>query len=188
MTNTPALKPGDGKDFSSYSARETPSAADKQSANGEVVSDFRRRESPLDDMNGWTTYTWVENGQYRAIRVDLRSLREHGIRTILEAQGLGHVIPTERVSVHQNGKQIGTVPGDFDPLAVKSKSFFFDMRPGDFTRDGDKWIAHRSLCPGDFAAVPGFVWDDRRISRSLEEIATFGEVFKALDERSESAK
>lgn len=41
----------------------------------------------------------------------------------------------EREAVKWNGKKVGTVPAGFDPLRIRSASFFYDPRPGDFTRD-----------------------------------------------------
>lgn len=73
--------------------------------------------------------------------------------------GAGRVNSTEPIPVFQSGRRIGTLPPSFDPMAIKSTSFFYDPRPGDFKRDGDTWIANRTLGPGDLEAVPGFVWE-----------------------------
>ena len=73
--------------------------------------------------------------------------------------GSGRVERTERVPVMQHGRQIGSVPPSFDPTAIKSTNWLYDPRGGDFRRDGDTWIASRTLGPGDLEAVPGFVWD-----------------------------
>lgn len=67
--------------------------------------------------------------------------------------------PLERIPVKQDGETIGTVPGHFDPLNIRSTSFLYDPRPGDFRREQDHWVADRMLGPGDLAAVPGFVWE-----------------------------
>src|SRR5262245_54834958 len=74
-------------------------------------------------------------------------------------KGEGRVSATERVAVLQDGRRIGTVPPEFDPSTIRSMSFFYDVRPGDFRRDGDVWVAHTMLGAGDLEAVPGFVWD-----------------------------
>lgn len=73
--------------------------------------------------------------------------------------GAGVVDMTDRVPVLQNGQQIGTVPPSFDPLKIKSTSFWYEPRAGDFVLDGDAWVASRTLGPGDLEAVPGFVWE-----------------------------
>ena len=66
---------------------------------------------------------------------------------------------TERDLV-QGGRRVGTLPSDFAPASIKSTSFFYDPRPGDFRREGTAWVASPALGPGDLAAVPGFVWED----------------------------
>lgn len=73
--------------------------------------------------------------------------------------GAKRVERTERVDVMQGGRKIGTVPPSFDPAKIKSTSFFYEPRPGDFRLSGDVWVADRMLGPGDLEAVPGFVWD-----------------------------
>jgi hypothetical protein len=73
--------------------------------------------------------------------------------------GTGRTNSTERIMVLQHGRRVGSVPPSFDPRAIKSGSFFYDVRPGDFIREGDHWKASRTLGPGDLESVPGFVWD-----------------------------
>jgi hypothetical protein len=73
--------------------------------------------------------------------------------------GDGTVTETKRADVRQHGRRVGTLPPNFDPSAIKSTSFFYDPRPGDFRREEDHWIAARNLGPGDLEAVPGFIWD-----------------------------
>lgn len=71
----------------------------------------------------------------------------------------GEFVPTERLPVMQHGQRIGTMAPDFDPHNVKSLSFMYDPRHGDFQRDGDVWIASRTLGYGDFEAISGFERD-----------------------------
>lgn len=73
--------------------------------------------------------------------------------------GAGMVAETKRADVKQHGRRVGTLPPNFDPSSIKSTSFFYDPRPGDFRREGEHWIAASDLGPGDLEAVPGFVWD-----------------------------
>lgn len=67
-------------------------------------------------------------------------------------------ITLARLPVMQDGHQVGTLPSTFDPFAIRSRSPFYQPRQGDFRRDGDAWVAHPSLGPGDLGAVPGFVF------------------------------
>ena len=90
------------------------------------------------------------------IDLDATAVHRHGAAELIRAAGLGHLLPTERMKVIQNGRHIGTVPPDFNPIAIKSRSFLYDPRPGDFQRDGDTWIASPSLGNGDLEAIPGF--------------------------------
>ncbi len=107
-----------------------------------------------DPMTGDVTY---EVGNGRFIKFDRRSLREYGLEALMRAHDLD--VPTERLDVIQSGRKIGTVPATFEPMSVKSTSFFYEVRGTDFKREGDVWIADRMLGPGDLEAVPGFVWD-----------------------------
>ena len=64
-----------------------------------------------------------------------------------------------RFDVLQDGQKVGTVPGNFDPTKIKSKSYMYSPRAGDFQRDRDRWIAASSLGLGDLGAVPGFMFE-----------------------------
>jgi hypothetical protein len=120
-------------------------------------------------MHGIATYE-LPNGKY--IRFDERALKLYGLAAMLEAAG--EEVPTGRVPVYQSGKQVGTAPAIFDPTTTVARSFFYDMRPGDFVRDGDGWTANPMLGPGDLSAVPGFQWSDDplRAERDMEEDRT----------------
>jgi len=115
-----------------------------------------RVESIADEMQGYVTYE-LKDG--RCVRLDLHHVREYGAAKMLREMGLEADLPTERIKVVQRGRVVGTLPPDFDPISVKSRSFLYDIRPGDFKRDGDTWIADKTLGPGDLESVPGFVWD-----------------------------
>ncbi len=113
-------------------------------------------ESIADEMQGYVTYE-LKGGRY--VRLDAQAIREYGAAEILRRMGLEADLPTERVRVIQRGRVIGTVPPDFDPISIKRRSCLYDVRPGDFKREGDAWIADKMLGPGDLEAIPGFVWD-----------------------------
>lgn len=104
-----------------------------------------------DDMDRAVTYEWPDG---RRLRCDRRAVEKHGIEAIAKMYGME--VPTDRIPVFHHGERVGTVPATFDPGMIKSKSFFYDPRPGDFTRTEEGWQAHKSLGPGDIAAVPGF--------------------------------
>lgn len=115
---------------------------------------LERLESIEDEMNGVVTYRLPGN---RMIKFDKRQLREYGLAKLLEAHDLGHLIGKERIKVMHHECMVGSVPADFEPCAIKSRTVFYDVRPGDFRRDGDVWVASRTLGPGDLDAVVGFV-------------------------------
>lgn len=115
---------------------------------------MKRIESIEDELRGVVTYR-LPNGQNACF--DARAVKEYGIAALMSGSGLGEFIPTERVAVMQHGRRIGTLPTDFDPSNIRSGSFFYDPRPGDFKRDGDVWIAANNLGGGDLNAISGFV-------------------------------
>lgn len=90
---------------------------------------------------------------------------EESTLTILHDQpcrtckGVGRIKPTKRIPVIQFGRQVGTVPPDFDPARLRNRSLY-RPRPGDFIVDGDTWVACTSLGGGDLESVPGFEWTD----------------------------
>lgn len=91
------------------------------------------------------------------VKFDARSIRAFGLEKLLKS--IGQKPPCNRLNVFQDGMKIGTVPSTFHPSEIKSTSLFYEPRGGDFTFDGNVWIASRTLGPGDLEAVPGFVWD-----------------------------
>lgn len=109
-----------------------------------------------DDARGVVTYE-LRGGT--RVCISARGVRAVGAASIIRDMGLGHLLPTDRVPVVQEGRQIGTLPPDFDPMFIKSRSPLYDPQPGDFLRQGAVWIAARALGPGDLDAVPGFVRD-----------------------------
>jgi hypothetical protein len=114
---------------------------------------MKRIESPEDFMRGIVRYE-LEGG--RMICLNAHDVREYGAKALLEAEGLISPDEGKRLPVIWHGQQVGTMPAGFDPFFAKSKSFLYDPRPGDFRRDGDTWVASRTLGPGDLEAVPGF--------------------------------
>ena len=115
---------------------------------------MRLTESRHDFLNGTVTYQ-IDAENY--ITLDVHAVREYGLENLLRDYGVG--VPTELVPVYQRGKKIGTVPAMFDPITMKSSSFLYEPRGGDFIRESDRWVAARNLCPGDFDAIDGFVRD-----------------------------
>jgi hypothetical protein len=75
--------------------------------------------------------------------------------------GAGMVEITDRIPVYQYGVKIGTVPHDFDPDNVVSRSIMYRPRWGDFQQIGLHFDASPSLGNGDLEAVLGFVWATR---------------------------
>lgn len=107
-----------------------------------------------DEMNGTVTFD-CGNGQY--LTVDARELKEYGVKEIAKAYGIK--MTDERVPVFQRDRKIGTLPAAWHPSQIKSTSFFYEPRGGDFVRTDRGWEAARNLGPGDFEAVPDFIWE-----------------------------
>lgn len=127
---------------------------------------MHRIESIEDQMNGVVTYE-LSNGQ--RLRISRRAVDEVGPAKILRDMGLGHLVPTERLPVMWVGRKVGSMAPDFDPGRIKSRTFLYDARPGDFTRDGDTWVASKMLGPGDLEAVPGFRWEGDGINSKPQQ-------------------
>jgi hypothetical protein len=122
---------------------------------------MKRLESPLDDARGTVTYD-IGNGRYATF--DARAVREYGLAALMRAYNVE--MPTERLPVIQYGRRIGTMAPDFDPASVRSNSFMYDPRPGDFRREGDKWVVGKTMGASDVDCVAGFVRDSAAVSRS----------------------
>lgn len=115
---------------------------------------MKRLESVMDEMRGVVTYE-LPDGKF--IQFDAHAIREYGVSKLLKAHG--YEPPTGRVAVMQYGRRVGTVPADFEPMAIKSRSFLYDPRPGDFRREGDAWVVCRTLGASDLDMVPEFQRD-----------------------------
>lgn len=108
-----------------------------------------------DRMNDIVTYEF-DNGS--RIAFEARAVRELGLSELLRRSGVEQ--PATRVPVFQGGRQIGSVPGYFEPLSIKPASWFYDPRPGDFKRSERGWEAAEQLGQGDLDAIQEFVWAD----------------------------
>jgi len=75
-------------------------------------------------------------------------VREYGVAALMGGIGEADQVPTERVPVIFHGLRVGTLPGDFDAQNVKSLSWLYDPRPGDFKREDGAWIVGRAVGPG----------------------------------------
>lgn len=117
---------------------------------------MRRLESIEDEIKGIATY---EFGDGRRIQLDANAVKEFGAAAMLRRMGYGDLVPTGRVTVLQDGLRVGTVPADFDPSNIKTRTMLYDPRPGDFRREGKVWIASSALGLGDLQAVPDLVLD-----------------------------
>lgn len=116
---------------------------------------MRKIQSFADDARGVVTYELLDG---RRVQLDIRQVQEYGAFAILKSMGLGKLLPTEPLPVFQCGRQVGTLPPEFDPDNVRSLSPWYDPRPGDFLLEEDHWVANRMLGFGDLAAIPGFVF------------------------------
>jgi hypothetical protein len=115
---------------------------------------MKRLEGPLDYERGTVTYELPDG---RRATFDARAIRQFGLARLMDAYDIER--PTERLPVLYHGRRVGTMAPDFDPASIRSLSFMYDPRPGDFRREGDSWIVGRTVGPGDLDCVAGFVRD-----------------------------
>ena len=94
-------------------------------------------------------------GDGRMVDVPSDFIRMHGLKAV--AEHFGVPVSDRYLPVIYHGRVVGSLPETWHPLEIKSKTYFYDPRPGDFVRDGDKWIAAQTLGPGDIEAVTDFV-------------------------------
>lgn len=80
----------------------------------------------------------------------------HAASSIVLHEAPSPTVAPRRLPVFQQDRMVGSLPSDFAPDAIRSKTFLYDPRPGDFRRQGDTWIASNMLGPGDLDAVPEF--------------------------------
>lgn len=93
------------------------------------------------------------------IQLDRRAVAEVGAAELIRGAGLEPFAPGEEgamLPVYQSGRKIGQLPASFDPQTARSGSALFDIRPGDFKREGDGWTACRTLGPGDIGSLADF--------------------------------
>jgi hypothetical protein len=129
---------------------------------------MKKLDSLEDQMRGTITY---DLGGGRYAHFDAGAVRKYGIAELLRAEGIEPPpAPTERLPVIKNGERIGTMAPDFDPDNVRSNSFFYDPRPGDFRQEGDAWIAARNLGASDPDCVVGFIRDSETTPKPLTDI------------------
>jgi hypothetical protein len=115
---------------------------------------MKRLEGPLDQVRNTVTYE-LPDGRWATF--DVRAVERFGLDALLREYGVE--MPTDRVPVFQYGRQIGTMPPGFDPAFARSNSFMYDIRPGDFVRDGKGWVVGRTMGASDVDCVVGFVRD-----------------------------
>jgi hypothetical protein len=122
---------------------------------------MRKIESIEDQRNRVATYE-MPDGKW--VRVDVGAVETYGLWKVLGAYG--YAPPKERVPVMQYGRRVGTLPGDFDPDHIRTNNpLWYDPRNDDLRREGDAWIANRTLGASDLDMVVGFIRDNGEETR-----------------------
>lgn len=113
---------------------------------------MRLIESIEDQMNGVMTFE-LDDGRY--VRLDARAVQEVGAAKLLAMMGI-EINKGKPVPVFQHDEMVGTVPFDFEPSLIKSRTMLYEPRRGDFRRTRAGWEASPQLGPGDLLAIQGF--------------------------------
>lgn len=115
----------------------------------------------IDDIDGSLFRRGIARFEFEdGTRIDLfaHDVKRYGLNRLVEMMGYGDKISHRRIPVMQHGRQIGTLPASFDPMSTQTTSWLYQIRSDDFKRVGDEWIAMNNLGPGDFEAIPQFIW------------------------------
>ena len=91
------------------------------------------------------------------IELSARDIKEFGLKDLLAHHGYPNELDV-RLDLIDEGRKIGTLPGSFDPINVKSKSFLYEPRRGDFEMRGNQIHMIARLGRGDLESIPGFRW------------------------------
>ena len=105
---------------------------------------MKRIERKEDQRRGTVTYQ-LDDGRY--VTLDENAVAQFGADNLIQWLGI------ERVTVMHHGRRVGTLPADFEPLSARN------VRPDDFRREGDTWVAEERLAPENLDAVMGFERD-----------------------------
>ena len=100
-----------------------------------------------DQMNRRVRYSQGD----REVLLDEKAVQLYGLAEMLKRAGLEQ--DHTPLPVVYCGEIVGTLPASFDPRRVKSCTFLYQAREGDFRLEGGKWVADRMLGPGDLYAA-----------------------------------
>ena len=117
------------------------------------------------------------------IDLSAQDIEEYGLKALLAHHGYSNELDA-RLDLIEDGRKIGTLPGSFDPMNVKSGSFCYKPRRGDFEMRGNQvhMIAH--LGAGDLESIPGFRWhreESHNATPQQHETATSAENHNETD-------
>jgi len=115
---------------------------------------MRKIESAEDKKAGSITYE-LDDG--RRVRILAQAVEELGVIECLSRMGFASQMPEAPIPVFQNGKRIGTMPADYNPLRSARRAALYDPRPDDFRLENGIWIVNPMLEARDIDAIPGFV-------------------------------
>jgi hypothetical protein len=111
---------------------------------------MKRIDREEDERRGTVTYQ-LDDGRF--VTLAESAVAQFGADNLIQWLGL------ERLPVMQQGRRVGTLPADFDPLNARIRNSLCQVRPGDLKREGDAWVAEDMLSSDDLDAVIEFERD-----------------------------
>lgn len=112
-------------------------------------------ENPADEKRGMFRY---QIGSDQKIYLEARYIEAFGLTEAMYCAEIDeNEMPTKRVPVLQDGREIGALPPNFDLAHTRFIAKTHVLRTADLRWTGNRWDAHSRLRPSGFERISGFL-------------------------------